>query len=45
MSRWRCVMKNALADGARPRIEALWLNPAAVQALGEGPLFDAADAA
>ena len=25
---WHCVEKNALADGARKRVEVLWLNPA-----------------
>ncbi len=27
------------ADGARPRTECLWINPACVEALGHGPLF------
>lgn len=45
LSRWRCVSRAAHADGARDRVELLYINPAAVQALGEGPLFDAADAA
>lgn len=29
------------ADGGRARTECLWLNPACVEALGHGPLFDA----
>lgn len=37
---WRRVERLALADGARERIEVLWINPAAVAALGAGPLFD-----
>lgn len=28
------------ADGARPRTEVVWLNPATVAALGHGPLLD-----
>lgn len=39
---WRRVERKALADGARPRIEVLWLNPAVVEALGHGPLFEVA---
>jgi hypothetical protein len=31
----RCV---ALADGARPRLEVLWINPAACAALDRGQL-------
>jgi DNA adenine methylase len=31
---WRRVTKDTYADGAKPRIEALWLNPAADAALG-----------
>jgi DNA adenine methylase len=27
---WRKVERAAMADGARPRTEALWLNPAAM---------------
>ena len=30
---WRAVERAALADGARPRVERLWLNPAAADAL------------
>jgi len=36
---WRRVERPALADGALPRTEVLWINPAAVQATGAGPLF------
>lgn len=44
---WRRREKQARADGARPRIEAIWINPAAEEALskqrrGHGsPLFEA----
>lgn len=41
---WRVFEKDALADGARRRVEALWLNPRAWAALeahrAGGPLFD-----
>jgi len=37
---WRRVERNALADGARARVEVLWINPAAADAVGNGPLFD-----
>jgi DNA adenine methylase len=36
---WLRRETDAYADGARPRKECLWLNPAAVEALGHGPLF------
>lgn len=36
---WRKVERKALADGARERIECLWINPAAQDALSAGPLF------
>ncbi len=36
---WHRVERAALADGARPRVEVLWLNRVTVQALGHGPLF------
>lgn len=39
---WRRVERHALADGAKPRTEVLWINPAATRALGHGPLFGAA---
>jgi DNA adenine methylase len=28
---WRCIQRKALADGAKPRTECLWLNPAAAK--------------
>lgn len=37
---WHRVERDALADGARPRTEVLWLNPACFAALGHGPLFE-----
>lgn len=49
-SGWRRLTTDAYADGARPRTEVLWLNPACVEALdavhrGAGmPLFAAAGA-
>jgi DNA adenine methylase len=39
---WGRVERKALADGARERTEVLWLNPATMERLGEGPLFEAA---
>jgi len=36
---WRRIERAALADGARPRTEVLWLNSATMAALGHGPLF------
>lgn len=38
---WRRLTTIALADGARPRTEVLWLNPACVRALdgAAGPMF------
>lgn len=39
---WRRVERDALADGALPRTEVLWLNPALVERFGSGPLFEAA---
>jgi DNA adenine methylase len=44
LGHWRRVETAALADGARPRTEVLWLNPACVVALGHGPLFTEAAA-
>jgi DNA adenine methylase len=38
---WQRREIDSFADGARPRTECLWLNPACVEALGHGPLFDA----
>ena len=37
---WRRIERRALADGARERTEVLWLNPACVAGLGDGPLYD-----
>lgn len=37
---WKRFEVSALADGARPRTEVLWLNDSAVTALGHGPLFE-----
>lgn len=42
---WRRVERTALADGARERTEVLWINPAAIDAHGSGPLFSMRDAA
>jgi len=46
---WRRVEMETFADGARPRTEVLWLNPACAAALdrarGGGPLFDLPEAA
>ena len=39
---WRRVEKKTFADGARARLEVLWINPHAVDRLGHGALFDAA---
>jgi DNA adenine methylase len=39
---WRRVERPHLADGARPRTEVLWINPAADAALSHGPLFEEA---
>lgn len=36
---WRRIERRALADGALERTEVLWLNPALVARLGDGPLF------
>jgi DNA adenine methylase len=44
---WQRVERDALADGARPRTEVLWINPACASALGDRagghgtPLFGA----
>lgn len=38
---WRRVERKALADGARERTEVLWINPAASEAVSNGPLFEA----
>jgi DNA adenine methylase len=39
---WRRVERVAMADGAAPRTEVIWINAAADRALGSGPLFEAA---
>lgn len=39
---WRRVERKAFADGALERTEVLWINPAAAQAHGSGPLFEVA---
>lgn len=39
---WDRIERRALADGARERIEVLWLNPAAAQGRRQGNLFGAA---
>ena len=39
---WRRVEREALADGAKKRVEVLWINPAASTRLSAGPLFEAA---
>jgi DNA adenine methylase len=36
---WRRIEKQTHADGARPRTEILWINPAAAAARCAGPLF------
>ncbi len=38
---WDRVECAAMADGARPRIEVLWINPQARARLSDGPLFEA----
>jgi DNA adenine methylase len=37
---WTCRVKRAFADGGAERVEALWLSPRTVAALGHGPLFE-----
>ncbi len=39
---WKRVEREALADGASKRTEVLWINKAASERLGAGPLFEAA---
>lgn len=39
---WTKIERESRADGARPRIEVLYLNQACVTALGHGPLFEIA---
>lgn len=40
LGEWRRVSTDARAHRNSPRTEVLWLNPAAVERLGSGPLFD-----
>jgi DNA adenine methylase len=40
LAAWTRVERAALADGARPRIEVLWLNPRASAGLAQRGLFD-----
>jgi DNA adenine methylase len=42
---WSRRERVALADGAAPRTEAIWINPAAVARMAHGPLFDGLGAA
>ena len=42
LSGWQRVTKDALADGALPRTEVLWLNPAAAAAAPQPSLFGVA---
>lgn len=37
---WTVMRRDALADGARPRTECLWINPACTERLADGPLFE-----
>ena len=37
---WQRIEREALADGARKRTEVIWINQAAADARGNGPLFD-----
>ncbi len=36
---WWSTTKQTMADGARPRTEQLWLNPAARRAMSQPDLF------
>jgi DNA adenine methylase len=42
LSDWRRVERPALADGASPRTEVLWINQQVMIASGAGPLFEVA---
>lgn len=42
---WRRIERAALADGARPRTEVLWINPACAAALDHGTLHSRMEAA
>lgn len=44
LSGWRRVERAALADGARERVEVLWINQAATDRMSAGPLFGSAAA-
>jgi DNA adenine methylase len=39
---WQRIERAALADGARPRTEVLWINPACAAGVSNGPLFEVA---
>ncbi|AKU43494.1 adenine-specific DNA methyltransferase [Caulobacter phage Sansa] len=39
LSGWRRIERQALADGARPRTEVLWINPSAVANMPQKDLF------
>ncbi len=41
---WRRVERAALADGARPRTEVLWINPACVARMPAVPLIEPPEA-
>ena len=43
LGEWVVFRRQALADGARPRTECLWINPRCISALNDGPLFQEAD--
>jgi DNA adenine methylase len=36
---WEMVQVEAMADGARPRVECMWMNPFAMQKRDEGSIF------
>lgn len=44
LSGWQRIERDAIADGGKPRVEVLWLNPALVARFGSGPLFSRAAA-
>ena len=39
-SSWKCIRKDALADGAKKRVECLWFNDAAVKHTRQKTIFD-----
>lgn len=45
LGHWRRVETATRAEGNAPRVESLWLNAAAVERLGYGPLFDGCEVA